>query len=162
MVNSKMQSTSNDDEILKDIPGFSSYQISNYGYIINRSTFKILKSIIDSYGFERVTVKGDDGKSHPIKIHRALAVAFIPNPNNYKDVIHIDGNKLNNSLDNLTWGIAKYFGRSSRKVKDVTTGICYVSISEAGRNLGVSFHDIIKSINTSKPIKNHTFEYIDL
>lgn len=37
-------------------------------------------------------------------VHRLLAIAFLPNPNNLPEVRHLDGNKLNNNLDNLKWG----------------------------------------------------------
>lgn len=43
----------------------------------------------------------------PIMLHRLLALNFIPNPNNYPMVNHIDGNKTNNNLANLEWCSAK-------------------------------------------------------
>lgn len=43
----------------------------------------------------------DEGKKKVIFAHREVAKAYIPNPNGYTDVHHIDGNKLNNSVDNL-------------------------------------------------------------
>lgn len=48
----------------------------------------------------RVTV---NGRVHRKYLHRILAEAFIPNPSNYPEVNHIDGNKENNSIDNLEW-----------------------------------------------------------
>ena len=44
-----------------------------------------------------------DGKRKCKAIHRMLAEAFIPNPNNLPEVNHKDANRMNNSLDNLEW-----------------------------------------------------------
>lgn len=46
--------------------------------------------------------KYDGGKKNE-SVHRIVARCFLPNPNNYTTVDHIDGNKSNNSLENLQW-----------------------------------------------------------
>tara|TARA_R110002096_G_scaffold193376_1_gene375035 strand:- start:1268 stop:1738 length:471 start_codon:yes stop_codon:yes gene_type:complete len=43
------------------------------------------------------------GKPKPTKIHRLVGIHYIPNPENKRDVHHIDGNKLNNNISNLMW-----------------------------------------------------------
>ena len=50
---------------------------------------------------------GERGKVKSIRIHKALAEVFIPNPYGYKVVNHIDENKLNISLNNLEWTTSK-------------------------------------------------------
>ncbi len=53
------------------------------------------------------SLKDNDGDERTVQIHRALANAFIPNPENKPQINHIDGNKLNNDLSNLEWVTAK-------------------------------------------------------
>lgn len=88
------------------IDGFPSpYIISIYGRIYNTKTRHMLTPYIGSTGYYIVKVSclgmPYDGKN--VQLHRLIATTFIPNPNNYPVVNHIDGNKLNNSLDNLEW-----------------------------------------------------------
>ena len=86
-----------------DIPGYEGlYDITEDGIITNLKTGNVLTGNINSYGY-RVVRLTKDRKAKDFKLHQLLAKAFIPNPNNYRCINHIDGNKLNNSLDNLEW-----------------------------------------------------------
>ena len=96
----------------KDIQGYEGrYQISNLGRIksLNRKDRlgrnvdgKILKQHTDTNGYKSVMLsKNNDKKRH--RIHRLVAKMFIDNPLNLEEVNHIDGDKSNNSKDNLEW-----------------------------------------------------------
>lgn len=63
---------------------------------------KYLKNKIDRLGYVRVKLS-KDGKSSLKYVHRILALSFIDNPKNKKEINHIDGNKQNNNLNNLEW-----------------------------------------------------------
>lgn len=82
------------------------YFISNLGRLKGR-TGKIMKARVASKGNAYLSVciklQGRNSKSKTLKIHREVAKAFIPNPNNLRVVNHIDGNKLNNNVNNLEW-----------------------------------------------------------
>ena len=73
------------------------YLVSNFGRVKNKY-WKILKPIKKENGYYRVYLKS---KWYPI--HRLVAEAFIPNPDNKPQVNHIDGNKKNNNVNNLEW-----------------------------------------------------------
>lgn len=69
------------------------------------NNFKCKPSTLD--GYLRISIKVG-GKIKLFLIHRLIAKAFIPNPNNYPVVNHIDSNKSNNSVRNLEWCSHKY------------------------------------------------------
>lgn len=80
------------------VEGYPDTLISREGIIISRYG-KVLKHMkCHSTGYLRVRIRGKRKN-----IHRLLALNFIPNPNNYPMVNHIDGNKHNNNLINLEW-----------------------------------------------------------
>lgn len=95
-------------EIWKDIKGYEGlYQVSNFGrvksLVNNKGQYreKILNPIIGN-GYYRVRLfKNKQNKLY--SVHRLVAEAFIPNPDNLPQVNHRDENKLNNSVDNLEW-----------------------------------------------------------
>ncbi len=89
-------------EIWKDIIGYEGlYQISNYGDVKGKR-HTILKPQLDIHGYYFVNLYKDRVmKSY--RIHKLMGINFIPNPNNYTEMNHIDGNKLNNHIDNLEW-----------------------------------------------------------
>lgn len=79
------------------------YTVSKYGAVYSLKTKKYLTQYsIDSRGYQAVGLY-KDSKSKTGKVHRLVAQAFIPNPDNKPHVNHIDGNKLNNYASNLEW-----------------------------------------------------------
>ncbi len=90
------------EEEWRKIIGFSIYSISNYGSVRNDKTGKILKLAIDRYGYYKINLR-EKLKNRYATVHRLVAETFIPNHENKPQVNHKDGNKLNNTLDNLEW-----------------------------------------------------------
>ncbi|MCI6458253.1 MAG: NUMOD4 motif-containing HNH endonuclease [Clostridium sp.] len=100
----------------KDIKGYEEiYKISDTGEIWSKDRWCIdkkgrkrfrkgmkLSPDIASNGYYRITFS-KNGKKVQKYLHRLIAEYFIPNPNNYPQVNHIDGNKLNCNIKNLEW-----------------------------------------------------------
>ena len=76
------------------------YLISSDGSLSRNGN--ILKTRLDRYGYEIVTL-WIDGKQLTRKVHRLVAIAFIPNPQNLATVNHINGIKTDNRVSNLEW-----------------------------------------------------------
>ena len=85
----------------KQIEDYDNYEISNLGNVRNKKTNKLLKPHI-TIGYYDIILSKNNKIKH-FKIHRLIAIAFIPNPNNFPIIDHIDKNRLNNSIDNLRW-----------------------------------------------------------
>lgn len=83
------------------------YLISNYGRIKNIQTGHIRKlSLYGKSKYYQIIIQFNN-KKKTIKVHRAVAQNFIPNPGCLPEVNHKDGNKLNNNVDNLEWVTTK-------------------------------------------------------
>ena len=78
------------------------YSVSNFGRVRNNKTNKILKGSKGSGGYLKIECP-IDGILHHKNIHRLVAVAFIPNPDDKELVDHIDNNRTNNNAYNLRW-----------------------------------------------------------
>lgn len=83
---------------------YPNYDFDEYGNVTNIKFNRPVKPYIsNTTGYLYVTMLHEDGKRRPTALHRILAKLFIPNPENLPQVNHIDGNKLNCSIDNLEW-----------------------------------------------------------
>lgn len=106
------------EETFRIIPGFCNYyQISDLGNIkrlayksfnhgINQTVFlkeKNLKPTKGRRGYCRIKIKHESGKYITAMVHRLVALAFIPNPQNKPDINHKNGKPADNRVENLDW-----------------------------------------------------------
>lgn len=96
-----------EEEIWMDIPRFNGkYQISSFGRVKSLNYQKtgreqvLIPNTTGDYSYVNCSICG---RVYCCKIHREVALAFVPNPDNKPYVNHKDGNKRNNRADNLEW-----------------------------------------------------------
>ena len=136
----------------RDIPGFEgAYQASNLGRIRGRRG--ILHPIVNWDGYHRVALQ-KEGRPVRVALHRLVALAFIPNPENKPQVNHKDGDRGNCTAENLEWSTNAENQRhrrrvngsggysSKRAVVNTTTGQSFESLSEAARQTGARIASI--------------------
>ena len=108
-------------EIWKDIKEYEGlYEVSNSGRVksIRFGKERILKLGTDRYGYLYV-ILAKNNKQKTFRIHRLVAEAFIPNPDNLPMINHRDENKSNNNVENLEWCDNKYnsnFGTRNERI----------------------------------------------
>ena len=119
------------------------YEVSSYGRVRSLDRFyyrlhkgKVLSPTKDRYGYLTVTLNYN-GKSKTIKIHRLVAQAFLPNPDNLPQVNHKNEVKSDNCVDNLEWCDAKYNNKyGTRLERFINTKIKNGYVNE--ENVGLS------------------------
>ena len=144
------------------IDGFPDYEISSYGRVYSHKRHIMLKPYPDEWGYLRVCLRNKI--RHQESIHRLVAKAFIPNPFNKPEINHIDGDRLNNAVDNLEWctrseneqhafrtGLnnrSSYdAGKPKMPVRIIETGEIFESINECARKIGVTRASVLACIH---------------
>ena len=123
---------------MKDIKNYEGlYAITSCGKVWSYRTKKFLEPMPNNHGYLRVELR-KDGERKVFLIHRLVAEAYIPNPNNYETVDHIDFDMTNNCVNNLQWmsfneNIRKRRGYGAKAVRCIETNIIYPSAAEAAR-----------------------------
>ena len=114
----------------KAIPGYEGlYEADANGDIFSLISNKKLKPNYLSSGYAQYSLR-KNGRRHLMLGHRLIALTFIPNPNNYPVINHIDENKTNNNVNNLEWCTHSYNVRVSSTHKEAARK--RVGINNAG------------------------------
>lgn len=151
------------EEIWKNID--ERYSVSNLGRVKSNyvNKIRILKPFKNHYGYLMVNLRGSNFNK-TISVHRLVALYFIPNPENLKEVNHKDEDKTNNCVENLEWCTTKYncnYGtRNKRKAENCRKNIFsvdrfgnithYNSRNEAAELTGIDATSISKSLSADE------------
>lgn len=95
-----------DENVETVIEGYPNYTISKMGVVVNKKYNRQIKLKTSHKGYSTVEL-WNDGKRKIFMVHRLVASAFIPNPENKPQVNHLDFNRSNNNIENLEWVTAK-------------------------------------------------------
>lgn len=156
----------NQNETWRDIPNYEGiYQVSNLGQVrsldrivsmrspqnIRSIKGKFMKPFIEE-GYKRLCLT-KNGKKRKLWVHRLVAMAFIPNPNNLPEINHIDENPANNHVDNLEWCDRLYnihYGTRTERMA-ISQGCSVEQLTLQGDviNTFYSFHEAARAIGNS-------------
>lgn len=107
---------------MRDIPGFEGrYAVTSCGRVYSYKRKKFLTPYGDTHGYLKVDLRERDGTRHQFRVHRLVALAYLPNPNNLPCINHKDEIKTNNCLGNLEWCDHKYnnnYGTRTQRAKE--------------------------------------------
>jgi len=153
-----------ENEEIKQIEDFPKYYITSFGRVWSENTHRWLKPTINKGKYhkrEYVSL----GRGNKKYIHRLVAMAFIPNPNNYDEVDHIDTNELNNHVENLRWVTHKQNMENELtkehvkkntgyycEIEEIATGKLFNGYCEAAKACNVSEQTILN--HTKNKVKN--------
>ena len=143
----------------KKIDGYEHYSVSKDGKVRNDKSGRILKAYYNKYGYQQVKLY-KNRKGNNFLIHRLVAEAFIPNPENFPCIDHINTIRDDNRVENLRWCTVKENNNNpltqkklseansdennprARKIICVTTGEVFDFIKQAEEKYGVNCGNI--------------------
>lgn len=144
-----------------DVYGFSDYSVNRLGQICRNATGRILVQKQNQYGVVYVGMMRDN-RQHQRSVALIVASTFIPRPPGPLDTpIHKNGDRWDNSVENLVWRPRWYavkYNRQFRRpyehsihvaIRDIETGIEYRNSWEAAQVCGLLEEDIVQAILNS-------------
>ena len=144
-----------------NIQGYEDYIIYPDGDVYSRKSNIYLKHNSHPQGYKRLFLC-KNGKSQTFKVHRLVALHYIPNPDNKPFVDHIDGNKSNNNVKNLRWTTNQENLNAFQKNRsNNTSGIKNICPSRNGWRYRKQIfgNDIVKYFKTKKEAIWFKFTY---
>ena len=155
-----------DEELWRDWPQDPRIKVSNKGNVVSckRGACSPYKVGHDRCGYQRVKAS-----RQPQLVHRLVADTWIDNPNHYKEVNHINGDKDDNRVENLEWVThsqnMRHAGRTGlikgTPVRIVETGEVFESITECARRIGGSQANISHCLaGRHSTCRGYHFEYV--
>lgn len=163
------------EEVWKDVEGMDKYQVSNTGLVRNKKTNCLMHQKIGRDGHYLSVYLTNNGHENTYRVHRLVAEAFLGKQPGMM-VNHIDGNKLNNHVDNLEWctarennlhaiktGLNHPGAYQKRPIRVVETGEIFDGVCECAEAVGADFRNVYAALQNEK---RHTanglhFEYVD-
>lgn len=163
------------EEAWKIINGFENYEVSTFGNIRNIKTQKILALNKEEGRYSFVGLWNNKKRTN-CRVHRLVAIAFIPNPDNKPQVNHKNLNKHDNRVENLEWVTPKEnmkhkfqqcnYNRGNgfntgRKIKCIETKQEYESVRSAALKTNISKSNLLYALyGIQKTAGGYHWEYV--
>lgn len=162
------------EEIWKDIEEYPNYQVSNFGNIKNKKTNRLLKSKLGRDGRYLSVYLCNNEKENTQRVHRLVAEAFLGKQPGLM-VNHIDGNKLNNRVENLEWctakdnnlhaiknGLNRPGAYQKKPIRCIETGEIFEGVVDCANTIGGDFRNVYRSLNSDchYAVNGLHFEYV--
>ena len=161
----------------RTIRKYPMYEVSSMGrvrsYYNARHGRRVIPRLLaiktDRIGYSFIHLKNEEGRK-PLRVHRLVAEAFIPNPESLAEVNHLDENKQNNCVNNLEWSSRLHNVRYSKIWKTSQTAVnqydlnhmfirTWESMSEAARSINVTPQCIFCAIKGNRIGAGYYWEY---